>query len=106
MFERRRRKVFVTVNSEYYCRDGICVAVRDRHTGAFFHVHSALGKRFTGSFERNREGGLGAVEPDSTAPGQMLCFSSGDGDLEQDVITSTVTTIGRPPKDVVMQRHL
>jgi hypothetical protein len=104
MVERRRRKVFVTLNSEYFCTDGICVAVRDRHSGAFVHEHHAIGKRFTGSFQRNSEGGFGAVEPpESTRPGLQLCFSSGHGDLENDILTSAVLSIDRPEKALVQQ---
>ena len=102
MIDRRRRKVFVTLNSEYFCRDGICIAVRDRHTGAFVPQHHAIGKRFTGGFSRNAEGGFASVEPpDSTRPGLQLCFSSGDGDLEHDVLTSQVLAIERPAKALV-----
>ena len=102
MVERRRRKVFVTLNSEYFCTDGVCVAVRDRHSGAFLPEHNAIGKRFTGSFQRNSEGGIGAVEPpESTRPGLQLCFSSGHGDLEHDILTSAVLAIDRPPKELV-----
>jgi hypothetical protein len=76
--------------------------VRDRSTGEFQSEHPAIGKRFSGSFARNREGGIGAVEPpDSTRPGLQLCFSSGDGDLEHDVLTSVLLSIERPPKEVV-----
>jgi hypothetical protein len=104
MVERRRRKVFVTLNSEYFCTDGICVAVRNRHTGAFLPEHAALGMRFTGAFERSRDGGFASVEPpESTRPGQQLCFSSGHGDLEHDVLTSALLAIERPPKEVVVQ---
>jgi hypothetical protein len=104
MVERRRRKVFVTLNSEYFCRDGVCVAVRDRHTGAFVPEHGAIGKRFTGALERTREGGVGSVEPpESTRPGLQLCFSSGHGDLEHDILTSALLSIERPPKALVAQ---
>jgi hypothetical protein len=36
----------------------------------------------------------------------MLCFSSGMGDLEHDVITSAVLAIERPARDVVVRHHL
>ena len=31
--ERRRHRVYMTRNTEYHFRDGVCVAVRDRRTG-------------------------------------------------------------------------
>jgi hypothetical protein len=102
MVERRHHQVFVTHNSEYHCRDGVCVAVRDRHSGAFLPTHGAIGKRIAGSFEVTEEGGIGAVEPPgSERPGHKLCLSSHDGDLEHDILTSELLAIERPPKDVV-----
>ena len=46
--ERRRHRVLVTANSEYHCRDDICVAVRDRRTDRFVGDHPALGKHISG----------------------------------------------------------
>jgi hypothetical protein len=104
MVERRHHRVFVTHNTEYHCKDGVCIAVRDRHSGAFLPEHHAIGKRVTGSFELTPEGGIGAVEPpESMRPGQKLCFSSGHGDLEHDILTSALVAVERPPKEIVQR---
>jgi hypothetical protein len=104
MVERRRRKVFVTLNSEYFTRDGICVAVRNRHSGVFLPDHRAIGKHFSGGLERNGEGGIESVEPPASArPGLQIVFSSGRGDLEHDILTTQVLAIERPPKALVSQ---
>jgi hypothetical protein len=41
--ERRIHSVFLTRNREYHVRQGICVAVRDRKTGAWISKHKAIG---------------------------------------------------------------
>ena len=102
--ERRRNHVLVTRNREYHCRDGRCVAVRDRRTRLFILSHSAIGKRLTGAMRFSREGGIQEVSPpEALVPGEQLCFSSGDGHLENDVITSPLVAIERPPKEVVAE---
>jgi hypothetical protein len=99
--ERRRNRLLVTSNSEYYCRDGSCVAVRDRHTGELLRGHPAIGKRMTGGMRMTSEGGIAGVSPpDALLEGEQLCFSSCNGDLEHDVITSPLLAIERPPKDM------
>jgi len=99
--ERRRNRVLVTRNSEYHCRDGICVAVRDRQTGEFAPDHPAIGKRMTGGMRFSSEGGIAEVSPpDAVVDGEQLCFSAGDGDLQRDLITSPLMAIERPPKDI------
>src|SRR6187549_387121 len=40
--ERRRHRVYMTRNTEYHFRDGVCVAVRDRRTGDWLPGHLAL----------------------------------------------------------------
>ena len=30
--DRRKRRMYVTHNTEYHLHDGVCVAVRDKHT--------------------------------------------------------------------------
>jgi len=98
--ERRHNRLFVTRNSEYYCRDGSCVLVRNRRTGAFSSNHPAIGKRMTGALKLTNEGGVAKVsQPDAVAEGEQLCFSSCSGDLDHDVITSPLMAIERPPKD-------
>jgi hypothetical protein len=97
--ERRRNQVLVTRNSEYYCHDGTCVAVRDRSTGSFVANHSAIGKQVTGGMRFRRGGGIEELSPPGAlVKGEQLCFSSCDGHLENDVITSALFAVERPPK--------
>jgi hypothetical protein len=98
--ERRRNQVLVTRNSEYHCRDGACVGVRDRRTRDFVPDHPALGKRMAGGMRFSRDGGIEeATPPESIFAGEQLCFSSCDGDLEHDIITSPLLAVERPSKD-------
>ena len=46
--ERRRHKVYITRNTEYHVRDGICVAVRDRRSLSFRGAHIALNLKLEG----------------------------------------------------------
>jgi hypothetical protein len=102
--DRRRNQVFVTRNTEYHCHAGSCVAVRDRRTGEFERDHPAIGRHITAGIRFARKGGLEQVSPPASVhAGEQLCFSSGRGDLENDLITSTLVTIERPPKDVTRQ---
>jgi hypothetical protein len=99
--ERRRNQVLVTHNSEYHCRDGVCVGVCDRHTRDFVLDHPALGKRMAGGMRFSSEGGIEeATPPESIFAGEQLCFSSCDGDLEHDIITSPLLAVERPSKDL------
>jgi len=41
--------VFVTRNTEYHVRGGVCVAVRDRERKQFLPTHHAVGGRLSGS---------------------------------------------------------
>ena len=99
--ERRRNQVLVTQNSEYHCHDGVCVGVRDRRTQDFVLDHPALGKRMAGGMHASTEGGIDAANPaESMLAGEPICFSSYDGDLEHDIITSPLLAVERPPKDL------
>lgn len=100
--ERRRNQILVTENREYHCRDGWCVAVRDRRSRMFIRNHSAIGEKLTGAMRLGLEGSVQDVSPpDSLVAGEKLCFSAGDGDLEHDVVTSPLVAIERPEKTVV-----
>lgn len=99
--ERRRNQVLVTHNSEYHCRAGLCVAVRDRKTGAFAPDHPAIGKLITGGMLLSRDGRIAQVSPPGNLlDGERLCFSACDGDLDRDIITSPLVAVERAPKDV------
>jgi hypothetical protein len=93
--ERRRHRVFVTRNTEYHFRDGVCIAVRDRRTGEFLHGHLALC--------RTVEGGIrffpnGAIVPNAgePRPGESIYFASG----ERDLITSPLERVERPSREL------
>ncbi|HEY1959687.1 MAG TPA: hypothetical protein VGH28_28955 [Polyangiaceae bacterium] len=103
--ERRHHRVLVTRNSEYHCRDGVCVAVRDRSTHRFVAEHPALGKRISGGLRFNDNGGIDSITQDSEVKlGEQVCFTA-DGE-ERTIITSPLSAIERPPKDVVARyRH-
>jgi len=98
--ERRRNQVLVTQNSEYYCRDGACVGVRDRRTRHFAPDHPAIGKRMTGGMRFSSKGIEESTPPESIFAGERLCFSSCDGHLEHDIITSELVAVERPSRDV------
>ncbi len=99
--ERRRHRVLVTLNSEYHCRDGVCVAVRDRRTRRFLEQHAALGKHITGGVRFNRNGGIESATMGADPKlGEQVYFAA-DDDREHALITSPLSAIERPPKDVV-----
>ena len=89
--ERRRRKVYLTRNTEYHFLDDVCVAVRHRDSGQWRMAHMALQRRLSGSVSFSEHGD---VQPKTAPPsvGDSLYFSS-DG---VDVITSTLTDVTRP----------
>jgi hypothetical protein len=94
--ERRRHRVYVTRNTEYHFRDGLCVAVRDRRSGDFLNGHLAI--------QRKLHGGLkffpnGAIVPNAgdPSPGEALYFAAEGRDL----VTSPLERVERPAKIVV-----
>ena len=89
--ERRRHRVFVTRNTEYHFRDGVCVAVRDRRTGEFLHGHLALCRSVEGGIKFYPNGAIvpNAGEP---RPGESIYFANG----ERDLITSPLERVERP----------
>lgn len=98
--ERRRNRLFVTRNSEYYCRDGSCIAVKNRRTGKLAPDHPALGKKMTGAMKLTDTGGIAKVSPpEALELGEQLCFSSCKGEFDRDVITSPLLAVERPPKE-------
>jgi hypothetical protein len=89
--ERRRRKVYLTRNTEYHFSDGVCVAVRHRDSGRWRLAHVTLQRQLSGSVCFSEHGD---VHPKAGPPnvGDSLYFSA-DG---VDVITSTLTDVARP----------
>jgi hypothetical protein len=54
-----------------------------------------------GGMRFSSEGGIEeATPPESIFAGEQLCFSSCDGDLEHDIITSPLLAVERPSKDL------
>jgi hypothetical protein len=94
--ERRRHRVYVTRNSEYHFRDGLCVAVRDRASGKWVPGHVALNRPVTGSLKFFPNGG---IRPSVGSPqlGEALFFATGG----RDVVTSPLLEVGRPEKPLV-----
>jgi len=94
--ERRRHRVFVTRNTEYHFRDDLCVAVRDRRTGNWLPGHLALRRKLTGGLRVNRNG---TALPTWEQPrvGESLYF----GEDERELITSALTSVERPERQVV-----
>ena len=89
--ERRRRKVYLTRNTEYHFIDDVCVAVRHRGSGQWRMAHVALQRSLSGSVRFSEHG---EVQPKSGQPsvGDALFFASNGAD----VITSTLTEVSRP----------
>lgn len=89
--ERRRHTMYVTRNTEYHLRDGICVAVRDRKTGQWLGGHSALRRQLSGAvrFFSNGYALPAATEPEV---GDALYFGAGGREL----VTSMLSAIERP----------
>jgi hypothetical protein len=94
--DRRIHTVYVTRNTEYHTRSGVCVAVRDRRTGSWLKSHRALSSQVRGSFRFSVTGGV-TPNPGRPAPGESLYFCEEGRDL----VTSAVESIERPPRDVV-----
>jgi hypothetical protein len=101
--ERRRHKVYVTQNSEYHCRDGICVAVRNKRSGLFVQGHSALGRQLRAGVRFDDSGAVSSVSrPDASLVGDQICFCSRtEIHSSTDVVTSPVEAVERPTKDTV-----
>ncbi len=94
--ERRRHRVYITRNTEYHFRDGLCVAVRDRRSGDFLPGHLALQHRLGGGLKFFTNG---AIVPNAGDPrlGEALFFAA-DG---RDLVTSPLERIDRPAKSLV-----
>jgi hypothetical protein len=99
--ERRIHKVYVTRNTEYHVRSGVCVAVRDRHSGGFHTAHIALSLKMDGAVHIYSNGG---VIPHASEPvaGDSIYFSykRPDGE-ERQIVTSRLLSVERPAKKVV-----
>ena len=100
--DRRRRRVYVTQNHEYHCKDGVCLAVRDRISGAFLKTHRAIGKRASAAVTLANGGISSIAMPEEARPGERMHFVSGPED-PKDVLTSPLRSIERPARELVEQ---
>lgn len=99
--ERRVHKVYVTRNTEYHVREGVCVAVRDRHAGGFHTAHIALSLRLEGAVRVYSNGGVipHANEPE-TGDAIYFTYTRPDGE-ERQIVTSKLLSVERPAKALV-----
>jgi hypothetical protein len=91
--ERRHHKVYITKNTEYHVRAGQVVAVRPRGSKQWLRRHKALAMRLEGHLDV----GTFIPRPGAPRPGQRLFLAIEDND----VVTSPVVAIVRPPKTTV-----
>lgn len=93
--ERRHHKVFITKNTEYHVRAGRVVAVRPRGSKEWLDTHQALAMKVQGFIP------VGTFLPQAGAPkpGHRLYLATA-GD---DVVTSPIVAIVRPPKNTVAE---
>jgi hypothetical protein len=101
--ERRRHRVYVTRNSEYHCRDGVCVAVKNKKSGVFIPGHVALGRHIRVGLRFDESGAVSAIsQPENPRMGDQVCFSASDAAHSfTDVVTSPLETVERPTKETV-----
>jgi hypothetical protein len=99
--ERRHHSVFVTRNSEYHCRDALCVAVRDLQSGEFRSQHPAIGRRMLGGVAFSADGVLTSFSRagETPKPGESLFF--GDETPTYPLRTSPLRAIQRPARAIV-----
>ncbi|MEM6733434.1 MAG: hypothetical protein AAF658_17885 [Myxococcota bacterium] len=91
--ERRIHNVYITANSEYHMRRGVCVAVRSLRHGELTREHPAVGSKMLGGIGYVDEEGYSAHYGEPEA-GEKICFSN-------DLLTSPVSSVRRPPLEVV-----
>ena len=93
--ERRITHVFVTHNTEYHTRNGVCVGVRDRRNGEWDYGHVAVGQTLMG--------GLGPGLATQIGPlpqrGARLLFSG-------ELLTTPVVDVRRPVQELAEQYPL
>jgi hypothetical protein len=93
--ERRIHKVYVTRNTEYHVRRGVCVAVKPRQDAEWIASHHALNMKVEGHVK------VGALLPIVGMPkiGYRIYFATDN----EDVLTSPVVAIVRPAQNIVEQ---
>jgi hypothetical protein len=96
--DRRVHKVYVTANTEYHFRRGLCVGVFDRRREKWFERHRALDKSIS-CVLKLCDNGMIAVDKRNPEVGDSLCVG-------EDLITSPIQQIARPPREVVAHYRL
>lgn len=94
--ERRKNRVFLTKNTEYYFRGERCVAVRDRSSQKWLPSHLAIGRRLSGGVHFHKNGAAVPV-CDGPGVGEALYFA----DEGRELITSSVCSLERPSRDAL-----
>lgn len=94
--DRRVHRVYVTRNTEYHVRAGVCVAVKNRQHTDWTGDHPAVGRKLEGAL-RFEHGGI-LPTSDEPSVGDAIYFRRGDRDL----ITSKVERVERPTRAVVV----
>ena len=96
--ERRRHRVFVTRNTEYHLRDGVCVAVRDRTSKRWAEGHLALRLRMEGAVRVHSNGALIPIfSPPDAGDAIFFTYRTSEGEDRQ-LVTSRIEEVARPPK--------
>ncbi len=93
--ERRIHRVYVTRNTEYHVRAGLCVGVRDLVAARWCEEHPALGRELEGALRYQGTGVMPVL--DEPRIGDAIYFRQG----ERDLVTSRVQRIDRPARDVI-----
>lgn len=94
--ERRVHQTFVTRNTEYHLRRGVCIAVKDRRTEDWIEGHLALGRDLGGGVRVLNNGEAVPAENEPRV-GDALYFRGGDREL----VTSVLCDVRRPAAEVV-----
>ena len=100
--ERRRHRVYVTRNTEYHFRDGVCVAVRDRRSCAFRAAHLAHGLKLEGCIKIKPTGSMPSDAEPEIGDAIFFLQAMSDGRPRQ-ITTSRVERIDRPPREDVLR---
>ncbi len=96
--ERRRHTVYVTRNTEYHLRDGVCVGVRNRRNQHWLLRHEALNQKLAGGV-RFHPDGIAVPVAEKPQIGEALHFARSGKCL----VTSLLCGTDRPTKHVVLQ---
>jgi hypothetical protein len=90
--------MYITRNTEYHFRDGVCVAVRDRRSNAWMSHHLALARTLSGAVHFHQNG-TAVPRRDEPSVGEAMYFGGAGNEL----VTSLLSSIERPAKDLVAQ---